>query len=321
MTVTVKRVFVTGATGQTGMHVCKYLNKHADKIEIHAGVHEGENKEDRLSGLKLHQHPVDADDIGSVVEAMRGCDAVFIVPSASADKVHHGMCYIRAAKRANVKFVLLLSMIGAEARHYLFAEQFRDLEEGLTSHGFDQKSWCILRSHFYTQNLLLYREQIVNDGVLPLPIGKEARFAPVDVEDVAKVAKDIFLDEDRHRGKVYTITGPRALSGPEMATACSHALGKSVRWEDISREEAKKILQAAKIPATEIQGLLEFYEIVSKGELQQVTQDFETITGDVPTDLTDFFTKHKDQLLSKGGLAGAAETVKEKIKETVGGKH
>jgi uncharacterized protein YbjT (DUF2867 family) len=160
------------------------------------------------------------------------------------------------------------------------------------------KGWCVLRSQFYAQNLLLYREQI-QEGHLPLPIGPHAKFAPIDVEDVGQAAKHILLDPEKHHGKYYTITGPHALTGPEMAESCSKVLGRPVKFQDISITEAKKILRTHHIPATEVQGLLEFYEVVKDGEMGMVTQDFESVTGDVPSTLEDFFTKHKEELTTK----------------------
>jgi len=47
-------------------------------------------------------------------------------------------------------------------------------------------SWCLVfradfvhSAGFYAENLLLYSQQARNEGLLPLPIGKNHKFAPV----------------------------------------------------------------------------------------------------------------------------------------------
>jgi len=289
-------VFITGASGQTGLHVLTYFSKHQEKFEIHAGVHSDENQENQENIIKqccpsAKVCPIDADDLNTVVEAFRGIDYVYVIPSSGEAKVHHGRCYVRAAKRANVEFVLLLSMIGAEDRNYLFANQFRDIENQLEQ---EKISFCVIRSNFYMQNLLLYKEQI-KEGKLPLPIGP-GKFAPIDVDDVGQVAKDIFLNCEKHKNKYYNITGPESLTGEQMANVFSKVLGRPIKWENISCQEAKTILLASNVPASDVQGLLEFYQLVAAHCFADVSKDFSLITSDVGNTLEDFFKRHVNQL-------------------------
>jgi hypothetical protein len=47
---------------------------------------------------------------------------------------------------------------------------------------FDGKESLLLtpnRAGFYAENLLIYSEQTQKEGVLPLPIGKDHKFAPI----------------------------------------------------------------------------------------------------------------------------------------------
>jgi hypothetical protein len=38
---------------------------------------------------------------------------------------------------------------------------------------------CVCSAGFYAENLLLYSEQARNEGLLPLPVGENHKFAPV----------------------------------------------------------------------------------------------------------------------------------------------
>jgi hypothetical protein len=69
-------------------------------------------------------------------------------------------------------------------------------------------------------------------GVLPMPTGA-SRNAPPSNEDIARVAVGALLDPHRHDGRVYRPTGPKLLSGSDIADAVGDALGRPVRHIDI----------------------------------------------------------------------------------------
>ena len=292
-----KKIFVTGASGQTGIHVLKHLASQVDRFNVCAGIYSEKQAEAekcvKTCCANAQICPIDADDVTSLTQAFKDVDDLFIVPTATDYKVSHARNYIRAAKQAGVKFVLLLSMTGADDRNYLFADQFSDIEETLKRSGIE--NFCILRSNFYMQNLLLYKDQL-KQGALPLPI-HNGSFNPIDVDDIGKAAQRILADCSQHTGKVYNLTGPKAMNGQEMAEICSKALGSQVKWQDIPRTEARSILRKMNVPQSEAQGLLEFYDLVQKQELRdQEKNDFKSITGEEPTSLNEFLARHKQEI-------------------------
>lgn len=294
-----KKIFVTGASGQTGLHVMKHLSSQVERFDVCAGVYAEKQQEAEkcvkscCANAKIC--PIDADDIQSLTEAFKDVDDLFIVPTATDYKVSHARNYIRAAKAANVKFVLLLSMTGAEDRNSLFADQFSDIEETLKRSGIE--NYCVLRSNFYMQNLLLYKDQL-KQGALPLPI-HNGSFNPIDVDDIGKAAQIILSDCSKHKGKWYNLTGPKALNGQEMADICSKALGSNIKWQDIPRTEARSILRKMNVPQSEAQGLIEFYDLVQKQQLRdQEKNDFKNITGEESTSLNEFLNRHKQEIVA-----------------------
>jgi uncharacterized protein YbjT (DUF2867 family) len=61
----------------------------------------------------------------------------------------------------------------------------------------------------------------------------DARLNPVDLGDVAKVAFTLLRDGG-HKGAIITVTGPEALTMAEIADRISQAIGRTVRYADIS---------------------------------------------------------------------------------------
>lgn len=289
-----KKVFILGAGGQTGNHVLCQLSKSKEKYEIHAGVN-AEDKEAQSNRVKqccseANIHTIDRDNIESMANTLKGADGVFIIPSSTDAKVRHARNYIKAAKIANVKFVLLLSMIEAENRQYLFAEEFNDIETTLERE--KVPSYAILRSNLYMQNFVWYKSQI-KEGKLPLPIGKNGKFAPIDVADVGRAVSAIFTDCQKHIGKTYNLTGPEALTGPQIADIFSRVYSRPVEWSDPSCNDAKNLLQNAQVPTNEVQGILEYYKVVSNGGLTKVSNDLESITGEKGTSLTNYLQRQQ----------------------------
>jgi uncharacterized protein YbjT (DUF2867 family) len=153
------------------------------------------------------------------------------------------------------------------------------------------------RPGFYAENLLLYSKQAQEEGLLPLPIGTNHKFAPIALGDVAQVVAHVLTGEgkhgfsDKHRGQLIVLTGPMLATGGELATAASKSIGEDLQFEDISEAEAKKVLHAqAESDESEIRYLLEYYSLVREGKTNYIsTTAFHDITGGHPQEPPDFF--------------------------------
>lgn len=86
-------------------------------------------------------------------------------------------------------------------------------------------------------------------------------------------------------------TGPMLVTGSELATTASQALGVELQFEDISEAEVKKVLKSqSDIDHSEQQYLLEYYRLVREGKINYIaTTAFVNVTGSHPTEPTDFF--------------------------------
>jgi uncharacterized protein YbjT (DUF2867 family) len=69
----------------------------------------------------------------------------------------------------------------------------------------------------------------------------------IDARDVGEAAAKV-LTEDGHEGKIYTLTGPAAISFYDVAEALSGVLGKEVDYVNIPPERAKEAMLSRGIP-------------------------------------------------------------------------
>jgi len=286
-----KNICVTGAGGQTGRCVVKCLSQQKGNFEIRACLQPSQrvHQEAQLRPYKVQIVDIEPNDKTSLCNAFKGIETLIVIPCSETDKVKSGKNCLQAAKDCGVKCVILLSIVCADDADCPFANQFGELEQFCKELCFEN---CIcVRSGYYMQNLLCYNEQL-QKNCLPLPI-KSCKFPPVDVEDVGAIVAKISENCDQHKNKCYNLTGPECLSGQEMASTISKLANRQVEFRDITPEETKQILKKKKIPDYEIQGTLEFCNLVAKNKMDWVSHDFQQVVGHKGTTFFDFMKKHE----------------------------
>jgi uncharacterized protein YbjT (DUF2867 family) len=103
--------------------------------------------------------------------------------------------------------------------------------------------------------------------------------APIDERDIAAVAVRA-LCEDGHTGAEYVLTGPQSLSQFEQVSEIGRVIGRSLRIEEISPEEARReLLTIGPLPAVNM--LLQAWA-AAIGQPAHVTSTVLEITGARP---------------------------------------
>ena len=119
----------------------------------------------------------------------------------------------------------------------------------------------------------------------------------VDARDIAAVVA-VALTEGRHEGQVYDVTGPEALTHPELAAAFGEAIGRQVRFERVPERDFVRAIEQAGVPAWQAEGLAEDYAHYERGEAAAVSPDVERVTGTRPRSVRDFAADYADVLRS-----------------------
>jgi hypothetical protein len=155
--------------------------------------------------------------------------------------------YVRAAKSAGLKHVIWSTL--EDTREYipLSDDRMPTLMEKYKVPHFDGKGesdklftqagvpTTFLRASFYWENFIFFGSGPKRgaDGklALTLPIGK-AKMAGIAAGDIGKCALSIFKRNGELIGKTIGIAGEQ-LTGQEMATALSKAMGEEVKYNGI----------------------------------------------------------------------------------------
>lgn len=212
-----KPFLVLGGTGKVGRRVARRLQQ--DGLSVRTAARTGCDV------------PFDLDRPAGWARALEDVTAAFLMePSLSAgtDRPARIPRLVSEAVAAGVRRLVLLSAPRAgEEGHPLY-----DAEQAVRDSGVD---WTVLRPQWFAQNFSEgpWRPGVLA-GSLALPTGR-GRTPFVDAADIAAVAAAA-LTEDGHNGRVYELSGPRAISFGEAADLIARAVGRTVRHVDVAPE-------------------------------------------------------------------------------------
>jgi NAD(P)H dehydrogenase (quinone) len=234
------RVLVTAATGKIGGAVAAQLLEKG--VPTRALVHREDARSARLRALGAEVVVADMFDIQQVAAAVDGVDRLFFNPPYHPHVLESAVAFAVAARRSGVEAVVALGQWLASPEHpslmtrqqWLIDKLFELLPD--TAH-------VAVDPGFFADNYMNLMPMAAHLGVLPMPTGA-GRNAPPSNEDIARVAVGALLDPHRHDGRAYRPTGPRLLTGAEIADAMGEALGRRVRHIDIPPRMFMKALRA-----------------------------------------------------------------------------
>ncbi|GAA3955202.1 SDR family oxidoreductase [Hymenobacter algoricola] len=284
-------ILVTGATGTVGSELVKALANRG--LTVRAGVH-SLIKGDRLKQLNPEVQLVEIDYARpeTLHVALTGVERVFMLTPFSEDQVEIGKRIIDAAKQVGVQQVVKLSVAGAEVTPGIqLGRWHREVEQYLEQSGL---AYTLLRPGGFMQNFLNYNgEDIRREGRLYMPIG-DGRVSYIDARDIAAVAAVVLsATGPEHHGQAYTLSGPAAVSGSEVATAISQASGRPVSYVDVPEEAAAQAM--AEAPAWLRGSMLELQRLYKAGHAAGVSPVVEQLTGCPPRSIGQFTLDFQQQ--------------------------
>jgi uncharacterized protein YbjT (DUF2867 family) len=211
-------------------------------------------------------------------ETLDGCldgvDTVFLVWTAPPSAVVPAL--ERIAKHAR-RIVFLSAPI--KTAHPLFQQpnllrvMFEQIERLIESSGLQ---WTFVRPGMFAANALRWwAPQIRVGDVVRWPY-LAAPTAPIDERDIAAVAVRA-LCEDGHDRAEYVLTGPQSVSQFDQVSTIGRVLGRSLQIEEISPDEARRVLLTVGPPAA-VNMLLTAWA-AAIGQPAHVTSTVAEITG------------------------------------------
>jgi NAD(P)H dehydrogenase (quinone) len=272
------RFAIAGSTGRVGAELVKRLM--GDPVEVVALTRNPDNESLPSS---VERAVVDFDRASSLSDALRGADRLFLAHGTSARQVQNEIALIDAAVSAGVSHIVKLSAMGPPTRlhpfdwHMQIEAHLAKLEIGYT----------ILRPS-------TFMDVLVRAGA-PVAAGHwggaagEGRVNLVDTRDVAEAARVALLD-DRwiHAQRAYHLTGPGAVSMPDVAASLSRLLRRPVTYQHRAPAEHRKALIGAGTSGPIADLLLGLDLMFEQSVLNETTSTLFDLTGQTPRSVEDW---------------------------------
>lgn len=181
----------------------------------------------------------------------------------------------RLAREAGVERIVLLSGRGEPGA--------QRAEAALQASGVP---WTIVRASWFDQN---FSEGYLLDSVLAgevaLPAGEVAE-PFIDVDDIAEVAVAALTD-DRHAGRLYEVTGPRALTFAQAVAEIAAAAGRPIRYRQVTAEAFAASL-GPHAPEDVVELLNELFTVVLDGRNSATANGVDEALGRPARDFADY---------------------------------
>lgn len=190
---------------------------------------------------------------------------------------------VAAAADAGVGHLVYTSFCGAAPdASFTLGRDHHDTEQAIRESGL---AHTILRDNFYLDALPFFADEA---GVVRGPAGS-GRVAAVARADVAAVAAAVLRDPAEHAGATYDLSGPEALTMAEVAARAGRVLGRDLRFEDETVEEAYASRRAGWPDAEDWQldAWVSTYTAIADGSCDLVTDHVQRLTGRAPRTLED----------------------------------
>ncbi|WP_437811119.1 NAD(P)H-binding protein [Sorangium sp. So ce1078] len=274
-------ILVTGATGSVGRHVVDRLLAEGHTIRA----------------LTRNPGPARLPEAAAVVQgdlaeprrlapALDGVEAVYLMAMGGAPAD-----FVDMARRAGVRRIVLLStgdvLDDVERQPDAVAELHGAFERAIERSGLE---WTFLRPNEFAGNSLHWAAQIKVGDAVRAPYGG-ACTAPIHERDIAAVAVRALVDAG-HDGAKYLLTGPQAITHAEQVSLIGQAIGRTLRFEEISPEEARQAMTRY-APAAIVDAVLGQLAaaVVRPAEVTRVVED---VTGRPARSFFEWAIDHAD---------------------------
>jgi uncharacterized protein YbjT (DUF2867 family) len=261
-------ICVFGASGNTGGAAAGHLLKSGKKVRV-----VGRQRE-KLAALAKSGAEVcvgDIDDAGLVREALSGVEAAYVLvppnmvtedfPAYQARVVEALSSGIEAAK---VSDIVLLSSLGAQHSAgtgpivglHRFEERLKKIA-GLNA--------LFVRAGFFMENVFMGMGTIKAQGIYTGAMPAEAAVPMIASIDIGNYVGTRLERLDFTGKSAVHIIGPKAVSQTELVAILGQAIGKPVRYVQVSLADIEQGMKQAGLKATLVSSFLEMYQGAGKG--------------------------------------------------------
>lgn len=288
-----KKILITGATGNIGTEVVTYLSKLNHESEIIIAAHKVESAKTKFSSLaNLSYRWFDFEKQNSFGPAFKGIDILFLLrPPHISEVEKYFTPLLASAKQLGIEKIVFLSVQGAEKSKVIPHHKIERL-----IHSMDFK-YIFIRPSYFMQNLTttLLNELRENKSIT-LPSG-QAKFNWIDVKNIGEAAAILIKSFDMYQNQAFEITGKQNENFYEVCSILSKTLGDTYHFKSVNPISFyfKKRKEGVNSDFAFVMTILHFLPRLQKEP--RISNNFVSLTGKQATTLEAFILREKELLL------------------------
>jgi uncharacterized protein YbjT (DUF2867 family) len=289
-----KRILITGATGNVGIEVIRFLYENYNGLQVIAGVR-------NIAGLnplfkkypQLNFVPFDFENIDTFDHALENIDTVFLLrPPQLSDVPAYFSPLIEKMKQKSIHQIVFLSVQGVETSKIIPHNKIEKLIRE------SELDYIFLRPGYFMQNLtttLLKDIQLKHQIILPA--GK-AKFNWIDIENIGETAAKLLESFETYKNTAIGLTGYENENFYTVADKLNEVLEFKIEYVNINPLKFYKIKKKEGIPIGMIIVMIMLHFLPRFQKDPYIEKSFERITGKKPTTLEEFIQREKNKFIS-----------------------
>jgi (4-alkanoyl-5-oxo-2,5-dihydrofuran-3-yl)methyl phosphate reductase len=266
------QVLITGATGAIGSLVVTRLLERS----VHPRVFVRDvDKARRTYDRDVDIAQGDLTDETSLGAALDGVETMFLV-NTGPDLAARDRSAAQVARRAGVGRIVKLSTLDVEPGVGTGVWHARG-EAAIRATGI---GFTFVRPSGFMTNALFWARSIKTAGLVRSATG-EGKIAFIHPDDIADTVTATLMTPECNQESL-PISGPTALSYADMTAIIGEVIGRPLRFEPMTEEEARTHLMASGDPPESVDYHLSIFRAIRQGRMGIVTDTIRRVLGRPP---------------------------------------
>ncbi len=282
-------IAITGASGKLGRATLQFLaSRNVSSANVFPVIRDVAKGSD-LAARGFQVRRGDYTDPASLEAAFKGIDRLLFISTSALgeERMLHHRNVVAAARRAGVGHIVYTSVIkpsptakfAASPGHFHTEVLIR--ESGMP--------YTFFRNNLYLDIIPFLFGSALQTGVLTHCAGA-GRIGFIAREDIAQALAAALTSAPLNPIYAITVSGP-AYSLDEVADALGKSAGKTVRYQSVSPDEFRRVLEGAGVPPAGVAMAVALGEAANAGEFDASAPDLEQLLGRPPASLEAFLAK------------------------------
>ncbi|MEM9472100.1 MAG: NmrA family NAD(P)-binding protein [Pseudomonadota bacterium] len=237
------KILVTSAAGKTGLPTTLQLLEKG--YPVRAFVRRQDHRSQALERAGAEVFVGNQYTLRDMQAAMQGVRRAYQCAPTAPNGLHFNAVFTAAAFEAGLEHVVTLSQwLSCRDHPSLFTREV--FLSDILIRARPDMGVTTVNVGWFADNYLMVLDMAAHLGLFAMPLGDGdvKTNAPPSSDDIASVVVGALCDPASHAGKNYRPTGPELMSPNEIATAMGKALGRRVRYRNISEKMMLKALKA-----------------------------------------------------------------------------